>query len=187
MQERITIEALLQSKTVSGDTITLVLDVINAAATVPGTIITTCSTQEYATYLEQCRVHANTYIIASILMDSHEQVHVQWLAVPAMTQQVQNIVSDYRRSRRLQHLANTISANTPAPKTAAVGAPSDHADTPKPAGGAGVGEPTAVTREQPTVEPAPVTKQMKTSEIVLAALELATTNIQHAARKKGTA
>lgn len=175
MQERITIEALLQSKTISRDTITLVLDVIHATAAVPGTIITTCSTQEYATYLEQCRVHANTYIIASILMDSHEQVHVQWLAVPAMTQQVQDIVSDYRRSRRLQQLANAQPTINAEPPTANKTVKDKQLQSSESKGD----EPAATTREHQQVEPEPITLQLKTRDIVLAALNVATINIQH--------
>lgn len=165
MHDTIIIEALLQSKTTSDDTITLMLDVITATATVPKTMMITCEKQAYAAYFAQMRVHKNTYIITSITLARNTSIQVQWIAVPAMTTQIQTIVSNHRRKNTLQNLANQAAPNVEKPQH------QEHAHPPKNEVPQHTPEPQAITREQPQIEPEATTTQLKTSDIVLAALK----------------
>lgn len=176
MHDTIIIEALLQSKTTSDDTITLMLDVITATATVPKTMMITCEKQAYAAYFAQMRVHKNTYIITSITLARNTSIQVQWIAVPAMTTQIQTIVSNHRRKNTLQNLANqttigTVATQPDPAQSAEKSHRQEHAHPPKNEMPQHTPEPQAITREQPQIEPEATTTQLKTSDIVLAALK----------------
>lgn len=172
LHNTIVIEGLLQSKTINENTMTLVLDVVHATATVPKTMIIHCEHQAYAAYFEQMRVHKNTYIITSISPDGNASIHVQWIAVPAMTTQIQAIVSNHRRTTTLQTIANQTAPNVEKPQL------QEHAHPPKNEVPQHTPEPQAITREQPQVEPEATTTQLKTSDIVLAALKHNTGKLQ---------
>lgn len=176
LRNTIVIEGLLQSKTINENTMTLVLDVIHATATVPKTMIIHCERQAYAAYFEQMRVHKNTYIITSISLDGNAATHVQWIAIPAMTTQIQAMVSNHRRKNTLQNLANQTTIGTVATQHDPVtnvekSQRQEHSHPPKNEMPQHTPEPQAITREQPQIEPEATTTQLKTSDIVLAALK----------------
>lgn len=176
LRNTIVIEGLLQSKTINENTMTLVLDVIHATATVPKSMIINCEKQAYTSYFEQMRVHKNTYIITSISPDGNAATHVQWIAVPAMTTQIQAIVSKHRRSHTLQTLANQSAPNPPTNEdTTAPNVEKPQRQEHNHARQEHIvqhhNEPPIITREQPQVEPEAITTRMKTSDIVLAALK----------------
>ncbi|WP_188355402.1 hypothetical protein [Galliscardovia ingluviei] len=202
----IIIEGIIQSTSAQAQLITINLEVIRATGHVPDTMTITCDRAAYAAYFEQARVHKNTYMITRLMVEQATAISVQWIAIPAMTAQIQSIVSNHRRQRQLQTIANYSpqehnnaapnSARTTAHSAANPTTTSSHrherqstilADQPCDTNGTAASNNLANTPQQHPAgkapaaqahEPEAITARMKTSDIVLATLQRATGRIQ---------